>query len=418
MFFNSLQHFKKNLNLYITYDGLLDPLGQSQILPYLINIALNQNGLCILSFEKKERFLSDNNKLKEKLAAYSIIWIPLIFTKRFYFLGKVWDLFRMYFFAILISYLYEPKIVHARGHISAQVSLLLKNIFGLKYIFDFRGLWVDERVDKGGWNLNNYIHRLQYKIFKNNERKILKNADHIVVLTNAVVKEVINIGSQFAKNITVIPCCADFEHFILANYITRNASRKKLNIPEDSTILGYLGSVGSMYLISKFFKLVQLAINNNDNIYVLALTQDKDLFINEMNNYLPVKYHSIFTIISANRDEVAELLPAIDILVAFTKPSYAKISMSPTKMAESFACGIPIISNYGVGDVETITNDLDGGIIIDVDSEEELEHTAINLKNLTLKGGIRLRKASRRILGLEVANSRYLNIYIRLQEQC
>ena len=46
---------KKNSNtLFITYDGILDPLGSSQILPYLFGLASKGVKVHILSFEKEE----------------------------------------------------------------------------------------------------------------------------------------------------------------------------------------------------------------------------------------------------------------------------------------------------------------------------------------------------------------------------
>ena len=41
--------------LYITYDGMTDPLGQSQVLPYLVGLSEKGYKFTILSFEKKER---------------------------------------------------------------------------------------------------------------------------------------------------------------------------------------------------------------------------------------------------------------------------------------------------------------------------------------------------------------------------
>ena len=38
--------------VFLTYDGLLDPLGGSQILPYLIGISNHTNAVHVLSFEK------------------------------------------------------------------------------------------------------------------------------------------------------------------------------------------------------------------------------------------------------------------------------------------------------------------------------------------------------------------------------
>ena len=39
--------------LYITYDGILEPLGQSQVLAYLEKLA-NDKTIYIISFEKKK----------------------------------------------------------------------------------------------------------------------------------------------------------------------------------------------------------------------------------------------------------------------------------------------------------------------------------------------------------------------------
>ena len=100
----------------------------------------------------------------------------------------------MYFSAIKLSSFYKIDTVHARGHVAAQVGSFLKLLFNIKFIFDFRGLWVDERVDKGGWNLDKNFDRAQYNFFKHKERKLLNHADHTIVLTNKVVKEVCKIN--------------------------------------------------------------------------------------------------------------------------------------------------------------------------------------------------------------------------------
>ena len=41
--------------MYISYDGLTDPLGRSQILPYLEKLAALGHLIHIVSLEKKER---------------------------------------------------------------------------------------------------------------------------------------------------------------------------------------------------------------------------------------------------------------------------------------------------------------------------------------------------------------------------
>ena len=97
--------------LYITYDGLLDPLGQSQIIPYTKNIALNNNSLHILSFEKRSRFANLKEEKREIKNLNNFYWRPQIFTENFGFLGKIYDLSKMFFSS---SYLiFFKKIVDA-----------------------------------------------------------------------------------------------------------------------------------------------------------------------------------------------------------------------------------------------------------------------------------------------------------------
>ena len=105
------------------------------------------------------------------------------------------------------------------------------------------------------------------------------------------------------------------------------------------------------------------------------------------------------------------LLEAIDISVSFIEPSYARQASSPTKMAESFAMGIPVICNPGVGDIEAQVNNLNGGKVIDFLSDEVLEDLSLNLHGIINLGGMRLRESSKKFFDLNVANERYKMIY-------
>lgn len=39
--------------LYLTYDGLSDPLGQSQVIPYIVGLSKRGHKIVVLSSEKK-----------------------------------------------------------------------------------------------------------------------------------------------------------------------------------------------------------------------------------------------------------------------------------------------------------------------------------------------------------------------------
>jgi glycosyltransferase involved in cell wall biosynthesis len=397
--------------LYITYDGLLDPLGSSQILPYIKGISKHQDSVIVLSFEKPERMLRGQQSMLSDIMHYGIHWMPLRFTKGFGLAGKLWDLSRMYFWSFYLAYKYSIRIVHARSHSPAQVGLFLKRVLKKKLIFDFRGLWVDERIDKGGWDLSNFFDRLQYKYFKRVEKKLLAQADQIVVLTNKVVSEVVRLGAKPSSKITVIPCCADFNHFLLSTNTHKSKARTLTGIPDDAFVLGHLGSVGSMYMLDRFFHLYELVTNVRDDCHLLIITQDISALEGLMKRYLKPHLYSRVHIKSASRDEVPTLLSAIDVMVSFILPSYARIAASPTKMAECFATGAPVIANPGVGDVASIINELDGGRVANPFSDIDLKKVVQELDEICLKGGQHLRDAAHSKLGLEIAEKCYQSVY-------
>jgi glycosyltransferase involved in cell wall biosynthesis len=403
--------------LYITYDGLLDPLGGSQILPYVTTFPDWHERVLILSFEKPQRLASaDHAPLAERLSQLGILWKPLTFTRRGGAFGKVWDLFRMYAWAIWLAARHRTSTVHGRGHPATQVGLFVKKLMGVQLVFDCRGLWADERIDKGSWNMRRFTHRLQYRHFKNVEKTLLWRADHVVVLTNAVVPELVGQVSAIQNKVTVIPCCADFDLFQLTDQRRQAAARSQLGLADASIVLGYVGSIGSMYMVDRFLRLCELALSQDPAAHALVLTPDPSAMQPLMKEHLAPNLQARMRVRCATRTQVAELIPAMDVLVSFIRPSYARIASSPTKLAECLAEGVPAICNPGVGDVTEQLSALDGGIVIDPMSDDALQDAVAHLSSVRAKGGLRLRIEARKLFGLEVAVARYQSIYAQLQE--
>ena len=400
--------------LYISYDGLLDPLGASQILPYALNIASSSQYFHIISFEKKDRLDEGARELGVLLKEKGIHWTPLLFSSRWKPISKIYDLIKMHFCCLIICMRHSIKIVHARSHLSAQVGLFLKIFFSAKLIFDFRGLWVDERVDKGGWDMSKSLHRIQFNLFKRIEKILLQKSDHIVVLTNAVVNEVYNIASVPLSKVTVIPCCADYGHFQPIDKEIIREARHKLDIPVESLVLGYLGSLGKIYLIDRLFRLLEIASHRDQEIHILIITKDLAELRNIINNSVKESLLPFVHIASASRAEVPEKINLMNAMVSFTQPSYARISMSPTKIAECFAIGVPVVVNEGVGDVASDIKKVQGGLVVPDASDKSLEYILDNLDQIVGMGGIALRQSSHHFFSLEEAHILYQSVYSKI----
>ena len=59
---------KEKKVVFLSYDGITDPLGLSQILPYLFGISSNKNyRITIVSFEKTKNLLQNKDVILNKL---------------------------------------------------------------------------------------------------------------------------------------------------------------------------------------------------------------------------------------------------------------------------------------------------------------------------------------------------------------
>lgn len=405
-----------NSVLFISYDGLLDPLGSSQILPYLHSIRQHPRPLHILSYEKPERFKAGGESLKAELASSGIGWTPLSFTTRFGRLGKLWDLSRMYEVALYLQFKHRFGVIHCRSYQAMQVGALLRKLTGVKVLFDMRGLWVDERVDGNIWKLDNRIDASIFKLYKRVESSLLLSASHIVALTERVVPELYKLAPDMSAPISVIPCCADFEHFILPTAKQRIFTRKELGLPENAFVLSYLGSLGTWYMLDEMLQLFGQAATEREDVHFLLITKDwraeHESLITALGlSHLRTRIH----VYEAKRDQVPSYIGCSDLMLSFIKPAYSKIASSPTKIAEALAVGVPVVSNAGIGDVDNMTARLKAGAVINLDKPDSLSDIVSSLDSLKKMGGHNLRARAKPELDLHVAALSYKKIYEQLE---
>ena len=69
--------------LYVSYTGLLDPLGQSQVLQYVLDLA-GDHQMILLSFEKRRALLnrSDVEAVEAECRARGVDWYRLTYHNR------------------------------------------------------------------------------------------------------------------------------------------------------------------------------------------------------------------------------------------------------------------------------------------------------------------------------------------------
>jgi glycosyltransferase involved in cell wall biosynthesis len=374
---------KKHI-LYITYDGLTDFLGQSQVLPYIIGLEKEGYRFSILSYEKDQKFPSERKVVDDLIAGLDITWYPKKYHKRFSILATIWDV------CIGISFLHKLKSrdrfdgVHCRSYISAMIGLYSKKTFQTKFIFDMRGFWADERIDGGLWNLKNPIFKIVFAFFKWIEKQCILHADFVVTLTEQSYLEMKKWKYVTDDiNFKIIPCCVDLTIFSEDNISINKIEEIKteLNI-KDKVVLSYLGSIGTWYMIDEMFEYFKVFTKKVPNAIFLFITPEPYSDIIRLAKKHDVD-ESIIRVVKAKRKEVPVYLSVTQFALFFIKPTYSKISSSPTKMAEIMAMGIPLICNSGVGDLERQVIQAKSGIVISsftqqtfVDCVEEITHNS------------------------------------------
>ncbi len=160
---------------------MTDPLGRSQVLPYLIGLSKLGLKFHLISFEKREAYSKHADTVRSLTQSNGIHWYPLTYTRTPPVISTIWDKLRMERLASKIIRKHKVKAVHCRSYISGLVGMKLQRSFGIRFIFDIRGFWADERVEGGLWNLANPIYNTVYKFFKNQEKSMFAAADVIVM---------------------------------------------------------------------------------------------------------------------------------------------------------------------------------------------------------------------------------------------
>jgi glycosyltransferase involved in cell wall biosynthesis len=350
--------------LFISYTGMLEPLGQSQVIPYLKELAGEGLEFTLLSFERRNAFTPDGQKrireLETELAAADIEWYRLRYHKRFSLVATIYDVLNGIRYASALVKLKRIEIVHARSHIPATIGLALKRRFGLKMIFDVRGLMAEEYVDAGHWKNGDTRFRLTKAV----ERRALAASDGVVTLTERIWPLVSNSeglqGRQVAHE--VVPCCVDLEKFKFRQE-DRIRRRAELGL-DDQFVLLYSGSIGGWYYTEQMVDFFSELLKQQTNAHFLWLTTGNQALIDQLmkNGGLA---RSRYTVLSVSSAEVSSYLSAGDAGIAFYKPTLSRLATSPVKVSEYLACGLPVLINQGIGDLEELVGREHVGIVID-----------------------------------------------------
>lgn len=368
--------------LYISYDGMLEPLGQSQVLAYLEKLASGRT-IHLISFEKKQDWddVEHRAAVRRRIAGAGIAWHPLRYHRRPTAPATAFDIASGSALAMALSLKHRFHIVHARSYVAGVMALAANRVTGARLLFDMRGFWADERVDGNLWPAGGRLYRGAKAV----ERELLLAADHVVTLTQASLAELGNFAylKDQMPPVTVIPTCADLARFTIQGRLQR-----------EPFVLGHIGAVGTWYLFDEMLRCFVALRNELPGSRLLIANRGEHDMIRARLPGHGIRSEQL-ELLSVPHAAVPGVIGRMTAGMAIIKPAFSKIASAPTKLAEYLGCGIPCLGNAGVGDVEQMLEDNRVGVALDSFSDEAIRATVLRL--IALAGESDVQQRCRRL---------------------
>lgn len=397
--------------LYVSYDGLLEALGESQVVGYIERLSTDYD-ITVISFEKPADLAEGTRAadMRTRLERRRIQWVALRYHKWPPALSTAFDIVRGIFAATRWSMRTGGRILHARGYVPALIALAVKSLRGTLLLFDMRGFWADEKLDAGHWSRESRL----YRVTKSCEKKFFESADGIVSLTHAGVAEFPGLGYRIRPGIPieVIPTCTDVERFTPGPKDAALVARLGL---ADAEVLGCVGTMSNWYLREPMLDYLAFLLQRLPRLKVLVVTAEDQTALRAHASARGVDLDR-FILTRAAFADMPAYFRLMDVGMFFIKPVFSKKGSAATKLGEFLASGVPVVINDGVGDSGAIVRDQRVGVVMDRLDATAFEETFSRVSALFTDAAIRqrCREAGVELFDAVAGAEKYREIYGRM----
>ena len=394
-------------SLYLCYFGLREPLVQTQVLPYLRQLAASGTKISLLTFEPElpqKWSPKDLDEAGTQLAGEGIRWHCLGYHKKPSMPATLYDILLGARLARRLIREEGVQVLHARAHLPMAMAMFAATA-NTKLIFDVRGLMAEEYRDAGVWTEGSLPFRLVRKI----ERHGLKRADHVVVLTRRLRDWLIHEELAAAEKIEVIPCCVNPELFAMPSAGQNSKRSERFEVI-------YAGSLVGLYLVEEIGRFFMALKERQPNAFLRLLSlSPPEQGANQLRQ--AGLNADDFWIGPVPAVEVPSYLRRASLGISFRKPTFAQIAASPTKIPEYLAAGLPVVSNAGTGDMDDLLEREGVGVIVREFTTVELARAAELAQALAEDPAVRQHCAEVARLQFDlksVGGKGYANVYRRI----
>jgi glycosyltransferase involved in cell wall biosynthesis len=389
--------------LFVSYNGAMDSLGQSQILPYLREIRKDGHEVILVTFERlpHRRVTKEIGEVRDALSRLGIRWLWLRYHKRPPVLSTIWDVTCGVALVLWLTFIYTPAVLHARSQVAAAMAWPVARLLRRRFVFDLRGQMAYEYADGGTWAPDGLLCRLVEQA----ERRFIRDADGLVVLTRTLAHDVAPLA---VRSPMVIPTCVDLDLFTAPAAVPAEAPSRMV----------YCGSLGARYALDLLVLCYVEAARVIVGLEMLVLTHSDSRQLREAFQEAGVA-PSRYRIIHVSHGEIPRYLQQGRFGVLLLRGGRSLRGACPTKVGEYLAAGLPILSSSGIGDCTELLEANRIGVVLKDHSPESFREGLGQLVRL-MEEGATLRARCRVVAEKEfslsaVAGPAYRGLYRSLE---
>lgn len=361
--------------LYVTFDGILQPLGYSQVARIVCGLSSRGIPYRLVSLERPVDLADDAlvRSVRRRLSEASVEWTAIPYDVSGTTKAAASNVGRTTAEVLRLAARREISLVHARAYHGGLAALAARRTTGMPYLFDARSYWIDERITDGRWFQKPSVRVTARAI----ERRFFRDAAGIVTLTEIQANDVRTgkFGSSTGAPVLTIPTCADYDAFRLRDSVSFDRVPPELRETlRGKRVIGIVGSLNRSYYGVETLDLVRRALALSDDLHVLVLSAQTAEWkaLLDRAGIAP----SRATVSVAPHEAMPAYTALIDFAVMLLVVNAAKRASVPTKLAEMFASGVRPVY-FGCNDeVTEWVKKAGSGHVLDRISEPELERAA------------------------------------------
>jgi hypothetical protein len=355
---------------YLTADGLLEPLGYSQIVRVVEGLAARGWRYRITSLEKPRDLANEERvaAVRARLARAGVEWRWFPYEEGGGARAAARNEWVLAHAAIEAGRRREVTASHARSYHGAMAALAAKVASGVPYVFDTRSYWFDERLEEGRW----FTSPLRLAVARGLEHQLFTQAAAVVTLTELQAEDVRSgkFGPPRGRPIVCITTSADFDDFRRRRAEMCTAVPTSLrSVMAGKTVVGIVGSINRSYLVEETLELATLVLERSPRAHLLVLSGQRAEYERRLQS-LGVDLERV-TVSRADHEAMPQWLSLMTWgLLLLQANSPAKRASMPTKLGEFLAAGVrPVQFGCNAEVAEWVRRTGSGVVLQDVTSE-------------------------------------------------